>query len=350
LNLFNQPSNRLICLLKGSFLTGLLTGLLSGCTAIPSAIQHSKQPSLVNLNHAYDYVLLNSEQKPITLPKLLKELNQADVIFIGEFHENHASHLLEMQLLSGLYQNNKNLVLSLEMFNRDQQSYLDDYVDGEIGEVYLTKEAPSWQNYTASYRPLVEFAKDRFLTIIAANASADIVRCVGRQGTDYINKLDSKEKQYIAAKPFAEIPGYQTKFYDFLEKVRKLSEERKQKSYLAQITRDNTMAESIYQAWLNNKNHQIVHINGTFHSAEHLGTVAALKRLNPDLHIKVITPVYLEDYLESSKEVSASQTVEEPDELYYVLNPQPVQFVDSAYKSKNRKAMFDKAANNTCKE
>lgn len=335
-------------LIKLLMTAGLVTSLLTACTITPNQAKEAK-PNLSkkqSLNHAYDYVLLDKQHQQINLTNAVEQLKAADIIFIGEYHGNHASHLLQMQIFSALYQHNPQLILSMEMFNRDQQANLNDYLDGAIGEAYLVKETPAWNNYVASYRPLVEFAKSHFVPVIAANASADIVRCIGRQGTSYIDKLDSTEKQQIAKQPFAEIPNYKVKFYDFLEKVRQLAEERKERSYLAQITRDNTMAESIYQAWLDYPEHKIVHLNGTFHSENHLGTVATLKRLNPKLNIQVVSPVQVEQF-ETIEKLNLDPNSN--DEFIYLVKPQPEQYVDASYKKKARKQMFEKAEQATCK-
>ena len=334
--------------IKTIITTGLVTSLLTACTMIPNQSQEpsSSLSQKQSLNHAYDYVLLNKQRQQINLTQAIKQLKEADIIFIGEYHGNHASHLLEMQVFSALHQRNANIILSMEMFNRDQQDSLNDYLDGAIGEAYLVKEIPAWNNYVASYRPLVEFAKSHFIPVIAANASADIVRCIGRQGTAYIDKLDSTEKQQIAKQPLAKIPDYKVKFYDFLEKVRQLPEERKERSYLAQITRDNTMAESIYQACLDHPEHKIVHLNGTFHSENHLGTVAALKRLNPKLNIQVVTPVQVEQF-ETIEKLNLDPNLN--DDFIYLVKPQPEQYIDAGYKKKARKQMFEKSEQATCK-
>lgn len=304
-----------------------------------------------SLTTAYDYELVNQQLKPIALKQLNTELKDTDIVFIGEFHGNHASALLEMQVLAGLYQqnerHNQDTILSMEMFNRDQQEILNKYLDSEIGEVQLIKEAPVWNNYVESYRPLVEFAKQRFIPVVAANAAANIVRCVGREGQSYINKLTPQEKSTIAKQPFANIAGYKNKFTGFLSEMRHLPQNRKNNSYSAQITRDNTMAESIYQAWLNHPNSKVIHINGSFHSENHLGTVAALQRLDSKLKIKVITPIRVE----SSADISRfnKQTANAKDDYLYFIKPQPEQYVDAAYKMRDRQAMFKRSDLKTCK-
>lgn len=81
------------------------------------------------------------------------------------------------------------MVLSMEQFTRDAQPLMDDYLTGKIGEQYLIQKANAWPNYESDYRPLVEFAKSQQLPVIAANAPKPIVRCIGRVGIDYLDRL-----------------------------------------------------------------------------------------------------------------------------------------------------------------
>lgn len=299
--------------------------------------QGSAKSEPLNLLSAYDYQLYNSKWQPTSLTSIFEDLKEVDVIFIGEYHGNHASHLLQTQFIAQLYQQHPELVLSLEMFNRDHQTIVNNYLDGFIGEQTLINDAPAWPNYKASYRPSVEFAKEHFLPVVAANAAADIVRCIGAQGESYFGKLDENEKTNIAQQPFATVEGYEEKFTGFMGASNHASESRMRNSYFAQLTRDNTMAESILQAIKSNPKHKVIHLNGTFHSENHLGTVGALKRMAPELTIKVITPIYL-DQLNEAK-VDSTRT----DDYYYTLNPQPAEYVKNENRRKAHQRMFDNA-------
>ncbi|HIE40854.1 MAG TPA: hypothetical protein EYP76_05450 [Thiomicrorhabdus sp.] len=328
--------------------------LFAGCQTPPQksspppieqSITESLKEGVLPLKHAYDFQILDSQtQTPLSVPQLAHALKEFDVVFIGEAHSNHASHLFEMQLMAELHALRPNQVLSLEMFNRNQQSILDRYLDGEVGEVYLIVKAPAWSNYVASYRPLVEYAKQHFIPVIAANASGDIVRCIGREGEEYLKKLPAEERGNIAEHAFIDNAEYRKRYMDFLEKARKLDEEAKEKSYLAQLSRDNTMAESIYHAWQEYPEAQIIHINGSFHSDFYLGTVAALKARAPQLNIAVIAPI--------SQENPSNPSYSEEDltkgQYLYLIPEQPEQYVDRSYRQKNHKAMFEKASQKQC--
>lgn len=306
---------------------------------IKQPIQNTAVQDAIQLKTAYDYQLLDEEFRPISLQQLSLSIADSDVVFIGEFHSNHASHLLEMQVLSELFeqnqQANRSTILSMEMFNRDQQTILNDYLVDKVGERFLIEKAPAWGNYKASYRPLVEFAKQHKLPVIASNAPADIVRCIGRQGSSYLGKLDNHEKSLIAKKPIENVEHYDTKFFNLMSASNHTPTARQKNSYLAQLTRDNTMAESIKKAWQENPSAQILHLNGNFHSESHLGTVGALKKLAPELKVKVITAVHLTKFAEKKGN--------NKDDFYYLINKQPKEFIDQAFMRETYKKMFEKS-------
>jgi len=329
-----NPKRLLFILL---FSLGVLT--LQGCSSL------NEKPKS-NLQTAYDFALYDSQtQQPITLTQLALQLKAVDVIFIGEFHGNHASHLLQAQLQNQLFLQKPKQVLSMEQFNRDQQSIVNQYLDDEVGEAYLINEAPAWENYAASYRPLVSFAKQHFLPVIAANAPADTVRCIGRQGQSYLEKLTESERAMIAQTPFTEVTDYRQQFMKWIKDSSHFDEAKAEKSYLAQLTRDNTMAESILQALSDYPDHQVIHTNGAFHSNRYLGTAGALKRLRPDLKIKVISPIHIEQ----NQALSLTEEAFNQGDFIYLLQPQPEKYIQASYRKRAFKAMFKNADAKACR-
>ncbi len=322
--------------------------LLSACST-PSPKPEAPVPPLTTL---YDYQLIDSTSgQPISLQALVASLKDMDVVFIGELHGNQASHLLEAQLQAKLYQQRPNQVVSLEQFNRDQQVVLNRYLDGEIGEKTLIEDAPAWSNYAGSYRPIIEFAKQHFLPVIAANAPAQTVRCVGRQGQAYLPKLTQDERQQVAQETFYSDPAYADKFAEFMAKSRHGQSDQptaapeSNPAYLAQLVRDNTMAESIFKALKRYPEAQIVHLNGAFHSDNFLGTVSALKHLNPTLKIAVISPVVVDD----PQTPSFNQADLAKGNAIYLIQAQPQDYVQAAKRRAAFKKMFDKADAKPCR-
>ncbi len=255
----------------------LLLGVVS-CTSSPH------QPTL---RHLYDYQLHTPSGESIALESLVSALVSADVILVGEWHTHAGIHLFQADLLDALHRQ-RTVALSMEQFSRDGQAVVQAYLDGDIGEQPLINQANAWPNYESDYRPLIEIAKQQGIDVIAANAPRSIVRCIGRQGLDYLTQLDAVERAYVADALFTDDSPYKSKF---MRSMHHGAAEQNERLFAAQMAWDETMAESIVQYITQHPNTQVMHIAGAFHTEAGLGTAAAILRRIPALKVAIITPV-----------------------------------------------------------
>ncbi|MGO1460780.1 MAG: ChaN family lipoprotein [Marinobacter sp.] len=285
----------------------------------------------------------------LSVEALGQRLAQTDVIVVGEYHGHQASHLLQSQLQAALYRQNPMQVLSMEQFNMDNQAALDAYLNGKTGETEMIEDSNAWDNYRGSYRPLIEFSRQHGLPVIAANAPAAMVRCVGRQGSGYLNTLPKAQQQGLPDTPFMDIPAYREKFTGAITNSHRAADEAMRKrinnTYNAQLLRDNTMASRILAARETHPGYQITHITGTFHSEEHLGTVALLKQRAPDLSVAVISPVV---WPADANEMPLHNNRYKGDFLYFI-QPLPDAFRDDTREQKAMSAKFRRPAKETCR-
>ncbi len=168
---------------------------------------------------------------------------------------------------------------------------------GEIGEQTLIKEGRAWPNYSSDYRPLVEFAKQKQLDVIAANAPRTIVRCIGKNGPEYLDRLPSIERKWVAESLSLGSDAYREKF---ISSMHHGDEAKTQRQFAAQTTWDDTMAESMVNYLALHPTKQIIHVAGRFHVAEGLGTASRITARNPDLNVMMVTPVTSESDLGES--------------------------------------------------
>jgi uncharacterized iron-regulated protein len=226
-------------------------------------------------------------------------LKDFDVIFVGELHDHIANHLAEMALLRALRERVPHLALSMEQFERDRQTVLDEYLAGKIGEETLT-DGLGWGNYAEAYRPLIEYAKEHHLPVIAANAPQKIVRCVGREGENFLSTLPPDKRKLVAATLHTQEGAYKKKFLKFMEEdaahgesegEKEKKADRIDKSFAAQVARDDTMAESIANFLQTRAGYKVMHVTGSFHAEEGLGTIERLRLRVPNLKIALILPV-----------------------------------------------------------
>ena len=249
------------------------------------------------------FVIARADGTAVTVGQAADTLKDYDVVFVGEFHDHIANHLAEMALLRAIHERVPMLALSMEQFERDLQEKVDAYLAGKIGEETLTSGL-GWKNYAEAYRPLVEYAKDNHLPVIAANAPQNIVRCVAREGAGFLAQLSDGRRRQVAAELHVEDGPYKQKFLRFAGddaahggsrkangKVDEKAKQRIENNFAAQVTRDDTMAESIASFLQANPGYRVLHVTGAFHVEERLGTVERLKLLAPQLKIALVMPL-----------------------------------------------------------
>lgn len=219
-------------------------------------------------------------------------------MFLGETHDDPTAHTLELELLKSLHAAGP-VVLSMEMFERDVQSVLDEYLSSTIIEEHLLASGRAWSNYKSDYRPLVEFAKEQKLPVVAANAPRRYVNRVTRLGRESLDSLSSHARATLPPLPYAEASErYGKKFHEVMEKVRRQSNRPVDpvKSLAAQSLWDAAMAFSIAEALMRHPNSRVVQVNGSFHSEDRLGIPEHLERYRPGTKSVVVTMVSHKNY------------------------------------------------------
>ena len=118
----------------------------------------------------------------VSMAQMLDVAGDARVVYVGETHDNPASHLLELHTLQGLEERHPGKVaLGMEMFTRSQQPVLDRWVAGELDEKAFVKESRWFDNWKMDfdyYRDLLVFARDRRIPIVALNTDKNLVQAV----------------------------------------------------------------------------------------------------------------------------------------------------------------------------
>ncbi|HEY9195710.1 MAG TPA: ChaN family lipoprotein [Mucilaginibacter sp.] len=229
---------------------------------------------------ARHYKIYNTNtQKPAAVADIIGDMDKADVLFFGEEHNDSAGHLLELELFKQLAQKyQQKTALSMEMFTTDCQLVLNEYLNGLIREKNLVSDARTWPNYK-DYRPLIEWAKQNQLPVIAANAPSRYTNMVTRSGLASLQQLDAQGKSYLAPLPIDTATG---PYYDkFIKIMGGHASMAGMQIYQSQNLWDATMAWSIARFYKSHRDFKLLQLNGGFHSEEKLGIVAQLKKYAP---------------------------------------------------------------------
>lgn len=238
----------------------------------------------------------------LTMTELADRVVRTDVVFWGEEHNDTIGHILQLKMLKMLNERyTGKLVLSMEMFETDCQVLLDEYLGGFISEEKFIKDARAWNNY-ADYRPLVEYAKDQKMTVVAANSPRRYNSMMSKSGPKTLDSLGSNSKALIAKLPiYAPKTGaYYQKFVSIMGGEGNIHSPN---MFASQCLWDATMAKSIDRAVSDNRKDGVVmHICGRFHSDEYLGTVAQLQRKDKDLKVMTISCFPADDFVKPDYE------------------------------------------------
>lgn len=234
------------------------------------------------------YQFYDQRGKEVKTDKLVKELAEYDVVFFGENHNSSINHWLQLKITEALYEKkNGKLILGAEMFERDNQDQLNQYLSGKFDAKTFKDSARLWNNYATDYKPLVDFAKNKKLNFIATNIPRRYASQTAKEGLESLNKLSEKEKTYIAQLPIKvtlDTPGYP----EMKAMMGDHAEGTKVMNFIsAQATKDATMAESILKNIQEGKT--FIHYNGNYHSKEFGGTYWYIKQKNPTLKMAVIS-------------------------------------------------------------
>lgn len=251
-------------------------------------------------NSAAAYRVYDAEGNSVTVREIIQAIEKSDVVFLGENHDDATAHLLQEEIFKKTYESyakNRKIVLSLEMFERDVQIVLDEYLKDLITEKKFLDDSRPWNNYKTDYRPLFEFAKQNKLAVIAANAPRRYVNMVSRGGRAALNQLSPEAKRWLAPLPYpASSAEYAKKFNALMGNVKSEASREPSKILEAQTLWDATMAFSIAERLKKDKNNLVIHLNGSFHTENRLGTAEHLQRLQPTAKILVVTMRTEEDY------------------------------------------------------
>lgn len=229
------------------------------------------------------YQLFSEKGKKVKYDKMIKEMQDADVVLFGELHNNPISHWMQLEVSKSLL--DKNPVFGAEMFEADNQVMMSEYMDGYISSQNFEDQMRLWKNNATDYQPLVELAKENNRPFIATNVPRRYASVVFREGIDGLDKLSDEAKSWMAPLPFEidmELPGYKA----MLEMGMGHGGDNIVQS---QALKDATMAYFILEN--REQGDVFIHFNGTYHSNNFEGIYHYLKQANPDLKIVTIASV-----------------------------------------------------------
>ena len=230
---------------------------------------------------------------PMDFSEILAHIQDAEIIYVGETHTDYGAHLLQLQIIQGLYQKNPNLIIAMEMFPTSSQHSLDAYINGNIKTepefIKQSKYFKVWGYDYRLYRDIIGFAKAKNIPLIGLNLDKQITRTLYRTGT-----TDALTEEQLATVPEDRdltLPGYSQRLTAVFNMHQAPHSSGGFAGFLqAQAFWDETMAQSVVTTLQKFPGRQIIVLAGTGHVHKMSGIPPRVQRRLNNVTQKIIVP------------------------------------------------------------
>lgn len=229
--------------------------------------------------------------------RVVETCASAAVVVIGEVHGHPLGLAFAAELFDDILAANPRAVLSMEFYERDHQTALDDYVGGILSpEEFDRATFRNAGNNPEGHRRMVEAARLAGRPVIASNAPRRYARLARTDGYDRLRALTAEQRRHFEVPDTLPENAYASRFRAAMSSMGghgPTGESAIDGFYRSQSLWDATMAEAVADA--TRQGEPVVHVVGRFH-AEY-GTEpgksgladAIAQRLQPDQRLIIIT-------------------------------------------------------------
>ncbi|MCP3689979.1 MAG: PDZ domain-containing protein [Gammaproteobacteria bacterium] len=260
-------------------LTALFVAFLYGCS-FNSPQWDSEEPYHPVHAPVIGDILHTATGHYLSQPQMLENLAHYPLVYVGEVHDNPASHRLQLEILQALQASHPGqITLGMEMFNRQQQPALDKWVAGELDQKQFLRESEWFRNWGgdfALYSELLEYCRDHNIPVIGLNASKRTGRMVSMTP---LEKLEADFKKTLPDMD-ADDP-YQQQMIDEIFTAHGGGVTMRESFSRRQTLWDETMAETVANYMAQNKGRRMMVIAGGWHVVYGFGIPRRVHRRLP---------------------------------------------------------------------
>ncbi len=207
----------------------------------------------------------SQQEQERVLAEIIPRLAKKRVIYVGETHSNYGHHLLQLEIIQRLYALNHDLAIGLEFFQQPFQQVLDAYIRGELTEAELLAQAEWYDRWIYDYRlyrPILRFARDNGIPLVALNVPMEIIEQVSRKGID---GLTASERAALPVTIDSSDQVYRERLRNIFEKHARSSDRSFDRFMEVQLCWDEGMASQIADYLKRHPRRQMVVLAGSGH-------------------------------------------------------------------------------------
>lgn len=162
----------------------------------------SEKMPLGDENRKYDFCTVKLDKiydtkssKEVSLAEMISELKNYRIVMVGESHTNQLYHDVEYEVIKGLFEAGKSVVLALEMYNPKQDEALAKWSSGTTDPNTFMEQTDfltTWGHNYRYYRTIFDYAREKHIPIYGANIDKKYTSKIGRGGVASLTEDDLK--------------------------------------------------------------------------------------------------------------------------------------------------------------
>jgi uncharacterized iron-regulated protein len=199
------------------------------------------------------------------LSQVITAVGDRRIVYVGENHDNYANHAVQLEFIKDLSGSGVQITIGMEMFQKPFQPVLDEFIKGSIDQKTFLKKTEYFKRWGFDYdlyKPILDYARDNRIPVIALNIEKEIVDSVAKDGIDALPP-DVKAK-IPQAMDFSD-----EQYKKRLQKIFMMHESLKERNFdffnQAQILWDESMSQSIADYLSSHPDRRMIVLAGNGH-------------------------------------------------------------------------------------
>jgi uncharacterized iron-regulated protein len=208
--------------------------------------------------------VLDLRENP-ALKQIIPLLAEKRVVYVGETHDQYSHHLIQLEIIRELYRLHPGMAIGLEFFQQPYQSVLDRYIQGDLEEGPMLVDSEWYKRWVYDYRlyrPILNFAREKGIPLLALNVPRELTQRVSRKG---LTGLTREERARLPAEIDTSDQVYRKRLKQIFSRHANSSRRSFERFMEVQLVWDEGMAERVTDYLQANPQRRMVVLAGSGH-------------------------------------------------------------------------------------
>jgi uncharacterized iron-regulated protein len=299
----------------------------------------SERLPIGDVNRKYDFCTIKLDKifdtkasKEVSFDQMISELKNYQIVMVGESHTNQLYHDVELEVIKGLVEAGKPVVLALEMFNPKQDKALVEWSSGNTDPNTFLEQTDfltTWGHNYRYYKAIFDYAREKHIPIYGANIEKQYTSKIGRGG------VSSLTEEEIKAIPQIDTANIEHKFLIkvLMQGMDATMPDQFNNMYPAQSLWDAAMGEGAIRAAQKHPEATVVLLAGSGHVIYNIG-IGRIIQDRSDFSFASVVPVDIPDKVKDEGMIQIRKDMQKEKDTKQVENKQemPVKKIESTSK------------------